>query len=397
MSDDNNTALAAPPGPLDVLQSMGGEFMDALAHPGHEGDYDEAETSSEEEDMAVPAPLTKLAASDMSWPWSHKPTEHEKEEREKRAGKWGMGDPLQDGTEELGINWPWKKKDKEYEAEKAEAKARRARRDLEHARTKNREPLGNELQDDLEQYDKDLERQLQEGGSTELGINWPWTKKDKEYELEKAEAKARRAKRDLEHARTKNREPAPVGLADMPALQKNLSTAEVTFANIIDHVMTRQQSLASVQAALVKSASGVALFDATLAAATALAEMRAHAEDTLGRPVKPLADQHLGAQRPLVGTKEAEAMAESIVAFAQSLEAGTAAARGKALAFYLRGTTTPSLLPNMVASLAEAVLALQNAATGGTVPRDAAVRMKQFWASSGSAADLHAAVQQCFA
>ena len=149
MSDDNNTALAAPPGPLDVLQSMGGEFMDALAHPGHEGDYDEAETSSEEEDMAVPAPLTKLAASDMSWPWSHKPTEHEKEEREKRAGKWGMGDPLQDGTEELGINWPWKKKDKEYEAEKAEAKARRARRDLEHARTKNREPLGNELQDDI--------------------------------------------------------------------------------------------------------------------------------------------------------------------------------------------------------------------------------------------------------
>ena len=37
MSDDNNTALAAPPGPLDVLQSMGGEFMDAMDRKDRKG------------------------------------------------------------------------------------------------------------------------------------------------------------------------------------------------------------------------------------------------------------------------------------------------------------------------------------------------------------------------
>ncbi len=250
-----------------------------------------------------------------------------------------------------------------------------------------------------------------------------WKKKNHGKEAINADARAKkkRAEADIEEARAekhrlqaerkqaKQRDPLPTSataarLADMPGMRQRapgsvaglLSEAEVAFARTVDVIAVRGYALTPVREALMKRAASPAYYEATLAAASALAELCASSPAPAG--LKATVDVASKARELVLPPAAAEKFAATMAAFGPALAGGEPAARGKALATHLRTTTTDQALPSVVAALADVVHLLQNRSTNGTLAADTDMRMKRFWAASGaSAAALHAAVQQCFA
>jgi hypothetical protein len=279
--------------------------------------------------------------------------------------------------------------------------------------------LDERLAEDLE--DEQAEAEAEAGAAPDgASLDWKlpsWLRKKRtpDQKRREAEYQSAKAKAEADKHAAKARKYAPAGddtaaaALATPAYhfrKEVMTAAELQFADLLEKVAADGLSLAAVEQAALKIASGGnrdCFAEGTHAAAMMLAHLRAEAERA---PASSTAGTLKAEVASLSKAREGKVDAATAAKFAAALAAlgpavlaaeGGVPRRGELLADMMLCSAAPALVPKLVAALTDTVRVLQNCLSEGTLRGDTEARMKAWWATSGtSAQELCAAAHAHF-